>query len=178
MWLRFQDVAPVTNESYPADVIKSLRKVGDKIGGVIQKNFEMGVQDIEKSPDSYPTNPVGFTNACATRMSYVLNYSGVPITKNSLWQTVSGADHKNYIFRVRDMKAFLPHIFGKPDIEKGPQARPEDFSGKKGIIVFDVTFSDASGHVTLWNGTQAVDEDYFHPRPGAHLLGVRLWVCP
>ena len=76
------------------------------------------------------------------------------------------------------MKTFLPHTFGKADIEKGLRARPEDFSGKKGIIVFDVTFADASGHVTLWNGSKAVDEDYFHPRPGANLLGVRLWVCP
>ena len=178
MWRRFQDVVPLNDESYPDGVIKSLQTVGDKIGGGVKKNFDMGIEDIRNSTASYPVSPSGFTNACATRLSYLLNYSGFPIGINGLWQTVSGADHKNYIFRVRDMKTFLPHTFGKPDIDKRPRSQPEDFAGKKGIIVFDVHFSDASGHATLWDGTKAVDEDYSNPRPGAALQGVRLWVCP
>ena len=34
-------------------------------------------------------------------------------------------------------------------------------SGKRGIIVFEVSsWSDASGHVDLWNGSKVVGSDY------------------
>jgi hypothetical protein len=177
MCLRFQDVAPSANETYPEGVIESLQKVGDRIGGHVKLNFDLGIKDIRDHPDQYPTHPAGFTNACATRMSYVLNYCGVHIAKSSLWQTVTGADNNNYIYRVEGIRAFLLHTFGDADIVKGPTARIEDFQGKKGIMVFDLNFSDASGHATLWNGRNAVDEDYFHPRPGLSLGAVRLWLC-
>jgi hypothetical protein len=111
-------------------------------------------------------------------MSYVLNSTGVNIPKSPLWKSVTGADNKNYIYQVEGMRAFLLQTFGEPDIDRGATARPEDFKGKKGIIIFDVHFTDASGHATLWDGTKAVDEDYFHPRPGAALSRVRLWQCP
>jgi Type VI secretion system (T6SS), amidase effector protein 4 len=179
MWIRFKDVEPVYPENYPDGVAASLRKVGEKIGGHVKMNFDKGALEIEQNPDprNYPAHPVGFTNACATRLSYVLNYSGVPIPKSNLWESVSGADHKNYIYKVKGIKTFLLQTFGEPDIQKGFGARPGDFTGKKGIIVFDVAFPDASGHATLWNGVRAVDEDYFSPRSGIQLGGVRLWVC-
>lgn len=168
----------MADESYPDGVIASLKKVGDTIGGLVKRNFDMGIEDIQRSPGWYPVSPTGFTNACATRLSYVLNHSGAPIPTSHLWSTVTGADHKNYIFRVRDMRTYLPHAFGPPEIDKGEGATAEDFAGKRGIMVFDVNFADASGHATLWDGERAVDEDYFHPRTGLTLLGVRLWVCP
>lgn len=179
MWVFFQDVAPDPDQSYPQGVIKSLAKVGDKIGGAVKRNFDQGIQDIQNSPGSYPAAPTGFTNGCATRMSYCLNNSGVPIAKIA-GQTVTGADDKNYIYRVRQMEAFIGERFGSPDISKGSQAIRADFAGKKGIIAFGVPFSDASGHVTLWNGQQAADEDYFEAgsRHGLPLIGARLWICP
>ena len=179
MWLRFQDVAPAADHSYPDGVIKSLAKVGDKIGGAIKRNFDLGIQDIRNSRGGFPNNPTGFTNGCATRMSYCLNYSGLPVSKID-GQTVTGADHKNYIFRVRQMVSFISDQLGKPDISKGPAATRSDFSGKKGIIAFGVPFADASGHVTLWDGQQAADEDYFdaNSRHNLPLIDARLWVCP
>jgi len=55
---------------------------------------------------------------------------------------------------------FLEHSFGRPDkVVKSPKS--EDFSGTRGIIVFDVNWSDASGHVTLWDGKACSDHCYF-----------------
>ncbi len=179
LWTLFQDVAPVSQEPYPVGTIKNLTRIGDKIGGAVKKNFDLGIADIQSSPGAYPVHPLGFTNGCATRMSYILNYSGVSIPRLPDG-TITGADHKNYIFRVADIKAFLPQRFGAPDIAKDSTAGAADFAGRKGIIAFDVQFTDASGHVTLWDGKQAVDEDYFDAasRHGAKLSGVSLWLCP
>ena len=179
MWSRFQDVAPSPNSQYPAGTIADLKKIGDRIGGTVKRNFDQGVLDIQGSPGSFPAAPKGFTNGCATRMSYVLNHCGVPVP-HLHGATVTGADHKNYIFRVKDMQHFIPREFGKPDLHKGPEATQLDFAGKRGIIIFSVHWKDATGHVTLWNGQDAVDEAYFTPgsRHGAPLLGVSLWVCP
>lgn len=60
----------------------SITNVGKIIGGKVKQNIELGVKD-----------PIhGFTNACAIRMSYSLNYSGATVPRGS-WKTVSGADH-------------------------------------------------------------------------------------
>ena len=123
--------------------------VGNKIGGKVKENIDLGVKE--------PT--LGFTNACALRMSYSLNYSGIPIVRG-IWQTVSGGDKKWYIYRVRDLLKFLTHTFGKPDkTVKNP--RPSDFKGEQGILVFNVNWNDASGHATLWNGATCSDHCYF-----------------
>jgi len=49
--------------------------VGKKIGGKVEQNIASGV----------------FQNACPIRMSYVLNYTGVPIPRTG-YAVVSGAD--------------------------------------------------------------------------------------
>jgi len=140
MWSRFIEI-------YGDGEITS---VGKKIGGKVEENINLGIT----SPD------LGFTNACAIRMSYALNYSGVMITHGT-WNTVSGKDKNWYIYRVKDMTKFLTHSFGKPDIVKrNPQQN--DFINQKGIIVFNVGgWGDASGHTTLWNGNSCSDRCYF-----------------
>lgn len=60
--------------------------VGKKIGGFVQKNIDMPFG--------------GFENACPIRMSYVLNKTGFPVKKDPKYPSVSGADHKQYIYRV------------------------------------------------------------------------------
>ena len=103
-----------------------VESVGKKIGGKVQQNIELGVKDPK----------LGFTNACAIRMSYCLNCSNVIVTRGS-WKTVSGADRKWYIYRLSDLLKFLEHSFGMPDkTVKNP--KPNDFVGIKGILVFDV----------------------------------------
>lgn len=127
----------------------SVPSVGKKIGGKVQDNIELGVKDPK----------AGFTNACAIRMSYSLNYSGTSIPKGA-WKTVSGGDKKHYIYRVADLTKYLAQTFGKPDkTVKNP--KPSDFANLKGILVFGVQWSDATGHVTLWNGSTCSDHCYF-----------------
>jgi len=139
MWLNFKTI-------YGKGKITD---VGDKIGGKVKHNIDLGVSE--------PT--LGFTNACAIRMSYALNYSSITVNRG-IWKTVSGSDGKWYIYRVRDLLKFLDNSFGPPDkTVKNP--KPSDFSGLKGIIVFTVDWQDATGHVTLWNGNLCSDNCHF-----------------
>lgn len=127
----------------------SVPSVGKKIGGKVQENIELGVKDPK----------AGFTNACAIRMSYSLNNAGIHIPQGA-WKTVSGGDKKQYIYRVADLIKFLNQTFGKPDrTDRNP--KPTDFSGMKGILLFGVQWSDATGHATLWNGSTCSDQCHF-----------------
>jgi len=118
--------------------------VGKKIGGAVQKNIELGANG-------------GFQNACPIRMSYVLNATGFPIHPSAQYAMVSGGDHRQYIYRIPDMMTYLERTLGKPDkTVKSP--KPSDFANMKGIIVVKGHgWSNAKGHVTLWDGTQCSD---------------------
>jgi hypothetical protein len=123
--------------------------VGTKIGGKVGDNIELGKRD-----------PLaGFTNACAIRMSYSLNYSGAPVVRGA-WATVSGADKNWYLFRVRDLLPYLTNTFGKAD-KTVKKPKESDFANMKGILVFSVPFADATGHATLWDGHTCSDHCYF-----------------
>lgn len=114
--------------------------VGRKIGGKVEQNIKSGI----------------FQNACPIRMSYVLNYTGVPIPRTR-YAVVSGADAKWYMFRVNEMMSFLETTFGAADkTAKAPKT--SDFTGLKGLIVVKGSgWSNARGHVTLWNGVTCSD---------------------
>lgn len=119
----------------------SVAAVGQKIGGNVQKNIDAKI----------------FQNACPIRMSYVLNMTGFPIRKGSGYETVSGSDKRLYLFRVNDMMDYLERVFGKPDkTVKAPAVT--DFANMKGIIVVKGHgWSNARGHVTLWDGARCSD---------------------
>ncbi|MDU4092083.1 MAG: T6SS effector amidase Tae4 family protein, partial [Pantoea sp.] len=87
-----------------SEINVSVSKVGEKIGGNVGLNIALG----EKDPNQ------GFTNACAIRMSYVLNYTGSKINRGA-WKTVSGKDKNWYIFRVRDFLKYMYEVYGQPD---------------------------------------------------------------
>lgn len=123
----------------------SVENVGKMLGGKVEANIASGI----------------FQNACPIRMSYVLNYSGVPIPANSRYATVTGKDKKRYMFRVNDMMDFLASAFGKPDLTVSSPG-PGSFNGRQGIIIFQGNgWSDARGHVTLWNGNICSDTCHF-----------------
>jgi hypothetical protein len=109
-------------------------------GGKVEQNIKSGI----------------FQNACPIRMSYVLNCTGVPVPRTG-YAIVSGADSKWYMYRVNDMMSFLETAFGAADkTAKGPKTT--DFAGLKGLIVVKGSgWSNARGHVTLWNGTTCSD---------------------
>lgn len=68
-----------------------------------------------------------------------------------------------YLFRVREMMAFLERTFGKPDLKICKEPKPSDFAGRRGIIATNGHgWSNARGHVTLWDGSLGVCSDSCH----------------
>jgi hypothetical protein len=117
----------------------SVRDVGKKLGGHVQSNNAANI----------------FTNACPIRMSHVLNHVGIKLQRNHGYAVVSGGDL--YMYRVNDMMSYLARTFGTPD-KTAKMPKPTDFSGMKGIVVVKGHgWSDAAGHVTLWNGQDCSD---------------------
>jgi hypothetical protein len=140
-----------------------------EVGGTVQKNIEI------------PEDQGGFWNACPIRMSYVLNVTGFPIRKSNLYSSVSGADHRQYLYKVPDMMRYLEHVFGKPDkTVKTPKL--SDFVNMKGIIVVKGHgWKNAAGHVTLWNGNQCSDTCHLltDPDNGPFIPDTAsIWVLP
>ena len=127
----------------------------------------------------YKSNPKGYANACALRMSRAFNYGGLVITSKATGYKVKGGDGKNYLLRVRDMIAFVKANFGNAEKTVLPAGtdKTSDFSGKRGVIVFEVSgWGDASGHVTLLNGSSCGDSCYFvHDQPGVQTTKISFW---
>lgn len=118
-----------------------VKAVGDLIGGKIKQNIDAGV----------------FKNACAIRLSYAIHEAGGIITKAD-GAVSSGADSKWYLFRVTDMEKYVKRI----SKEKVEGTKLSDFSGKKGFIVFlNCGWSDATGHIDLFDGTQVEGKEYW-----------------
>ena len=139
------------------DVGKTVSGVGTLIGGRVNHN----INNITPAQGQ-------FQNACAIRMSYVLNKTGVKVPFIA-GQTVSGGKGDWYIFRVRTMITHLRDIFGEPDLDISTPSASQ-FADEKGILVFDVEgWSDASGHATIWNGVGCSDNCYFSLAKKAYL---------
>lgn len=101
------------------------------------------------------------TNTCAVRMSRGLNESGLPVPAHFAGlHTVKGGDGKRYAFRVRELRLWLPTAtgLGTPTVDvRKKQGDPFDkatLKDVKGIIAFDIRFSDATGHFDRWDGQQ------------------------
>ncbi|KVU54197.1 cytoplasmic protein [Burkholderia ubonensis] len=125
-------------------------KVANLIGGYVEKNIN--------NPDPKQR----WSNTCAVRMSYILNHAGliIPAIRG---QTVSGADKRQYFFRVKDLIAFLEQRWGKPEIIKYPPSGGGTLASKKGIVLFEVSgWDDAQGHATLFDGKACYDHCYFN----------------
>lgn len=130
------------------DPSESGPKVAEVIGGYVEKNIN--------NPDPAQR----WSNTCAVRMSYILNEAGLIIPKIP-GQTVSGADKRQYFFRVRNLFTFLQQRWGKSEIVVYPP--PAEFTGRKGVILFEVSgWSDAQGHATLFDGGRCYDQCYFN----------------
>ena len=118
----------------------TVAEVGEKIGGKVGLNIKSGT----------------FQNACAIRMSYAFNYSGKEIKKTD-GTVSSGADKKWYLYRVKDFIKFLKNNYSNYETSSDIST----FEGKKGVIVFeDCGWSDATGHVDLYDGSKVEGSDY------------------
>lgn len=101
-------------------------------------------------------------DTCAVRMSRTLNYSGIAIPPPSkTFLTVSGADHRWYAIRMQELKQWLYHRLGNPQIiVDKPAGDDEKVRGYHGIIAWDIRFgrnadgqTRALGHLDLWDGS-------------------------
>jgi hypothetical protein len=110
-----------------------------------------------------------FGNTCALRMSKAFNLAGQPIPRNhpGLF-IVKGGDKLFYAIRVAEFGKYMRSVYGAPYVVRTP---PKDtpmgvssnqFTGLRGVLCFEVNFSDATGHFTLWDGARAVHGDYFN----------------
>jgi Type VI secretion system (T6SS), amidase effector protein 4 len=165
MWRNFPD-----HSKYPN--LETLHKF---IGGQLANNINV--------PGFGPNG-----NTCAVRMSRALNYGALPISAKLIaslgLHTIKGADSKPYLFRVRELKTYLRNAIG---VRPTSATKNFDtaFSGTRGIVAFDVTgWSDASGHVALWDGSAFVEthddyrglkDDPATPQKEARTVKMTLW---
>lgn len=127
---------------------------GEKVARVIGGRVAFNILEVDR--------PFRWRNTCAVRMSYILNHCGVliPAVPDI---TVSGADHRQYFFRIENLQAFLLQRWGQPEVNlKSPLSR-RHLQQRKGILFFGVSgWIDASGHVTLFDGHDCYDQCYFN----------------
>jgi RHS repeat-associated protein len=139
--------------NYPGDL--SSPEVYKLIGGKVYQN--------------YLSNPTAYQNSCALRLSRALNYSGadIPFVRD---QTGSGADGKWYFYRVSDLYDHLSTTYGPADLTGNSSV----MAGQKGIILFqNCGWSDATGHLDLWNGSNCGNHCYWNQCGSASL-----WTLP
>ena len=114
------------------------------IGGQLASNVQV--------PGFGPTG-----NTCAVRMSRAFNYGAMPISAKLVaslrLHPLVGADKRPYLFRVSEMRTYIAHALGVASRTVTRNFNTA-FTGKRGIVAFEVRgWSDASGHVALWNGS-------------------------
>ena len=139
---------------------------------------EESSNDFRKRIGGQADNPQ-LTNTCTLRMSEAFNGAGQPIPHaHAGLITVKGADKRFYAIRVAEFKRYMLDHYGPPDIVRTPPAGAKEgvsrdaFAHLMGVICFEVHFSDATGHFTLWDGTDAVHGDYFD-----RAFRVSLWMA-
>lgn len=149
---RFNDAWAASLRIYDRD--NSAARVAEVIGGYVAKNIN------NPNPDQR------WKNTCAVRMSYILGEAGLTLPAIR-GKTVSGADKRQYFFRVRDLIYFLTRHWGKPEVVDYPASGGGILAGRQGVILFEVSgWDDALGHATLYDGSICYDNCYFN-EPGA-----------
>ena len=101
-------------------------------------------------------------NTCATRISRALNYGGAPLSRERIRKLgltrLTGDDGRFYLFRVSEMRTYLAATLDSEPRTVRNGFR-EAFAGERGIIAFRVRgWSDATGHIALWNGSEFREE--------------------
>lgn len=119
-------------------------------------------------------------NTCAIRMSRAFNYASEETLIEFVppRSTISGDDGHWYYYRVNDFINHMKSNFGLPSVTAagdGTLSTILPFQGKRGVIVFQVsTWSDATGHITLWNGNTCIVNDCYFEQA----TSVMLWETP
>lgn len=157
---------------------------------VLRRNYptEHDPDAVRRHIGGQIANLAAGTNTCVMRMSLAFNAAGsqYKLPKNMKHpvrlDTLTGKDNKNYAFNVTQFVKYLHWRFGKPtistqysDVSKATNYKQavseskDPFAGKTGIIAWHVHgWTDATGHFTLWDGTNGLyegGEDYFKDFP-------------
>jgi hypothetical protein len=105
-------------------------------------------------------------NTCIIRVSRSLNSAGhlIPVWTKP-FRTRMGSDKRWYGLRVKEFWDYMLKTYGPPDVyAKAPIDRAA-FASAPGIIGFRRPFKDATGHFTLWDGSDllqgGLEHDYF-----------------
>lgn len=168
LWKAAHEVYPV-GQGKDDDYILNLdaNVIGGKVAFNLWKNPKTGKRIYE--------------NACAIRMSRILQKNGYRIPKAGFGKTSSGADGLWYLVLVADMIKYIETIWKNiPSIKLHNLRDDREIRGKTGLLIFTVDFGDASGHVTLWNKTTCYDKCYFQNNldrnhPGNTVSEIRFW---
>lgn len=143
---------PLLRDHFPAIGLEELKEL---IGGGVDAGY--------------------INNGCAIRISRALNLAGQPIpAKRKGLVTVRGGDGKRYALRVREMRRYLNARYGPPTLTAPGGDVAPNFVGVAGIILFEVEiWSDATGHLDLWDGERCEYHAYW-----AEASQVFLWATP
>lgn len=120
-------------------------------------------------------------NTCAIRISRALNYSGAPLPSGTSksFVRVSGADKKWYALRIRELRTYLQATYGPPSLKTHKKIPPSEWALAQGIIMFDVHgWTDATGHMDLWNGYTCEYEGYWSRSFEVYLWASKSAVSP
>src|SRR5688572_17729893 len=137
------------------------------------RNYPLGDSNEVKARIGGKVNAPWITNTCAIRLSEAFNKSGTKIPQNYAGlSVVSGKPTRNpatgksnppdwYAYRVAEFQKFAIAKYGQPTFKvrgTGSTTPPPQFAGKPGIICFvDCGWTDASGHLDLWDGMKVVN---------------------
>ena len=112
-------------------------------------------------------NEKDVTNTCVIRLSVPLNALGELIPAwSEPFRTRRGKDKRWYGLRVKEFWTYLTKTYGPPTMSMKAPFSKDKFAGIRGIIGFRVShFKDATGHFTLWDGSDLLyggdDHDYW-----------------
>ena len=153
--------------------------------GRLWSSYPNGEPDAVKKLIGGAVNADWIVNTCTIRMSRAFNYTSpdwhIPFghkyvdqsAEPKVLNTIKGADGLRYAFRVAEFLKYLKEKFGKPQIrvfKARGEGMPQQFAGRRGIVVFnDCGWSDATGHVDLWNKDQIKHEAYWEQAKEVYL---------
>lgn len=150
---------------------------------VLSANYPKESADQVKKRIGGHVNSNWVSNTCAIRLSRAFNYAGVPIPRNFPGlHVVSGSDRRWYAYRMQELKKWVTAMFGAPGLIRtkgnGSTITRDAFAGHQGVISFDIHFTDADGHIDLWDGSDFYESVYAQSDYFARATQIVLWEAP
>lgn len=107
-----------------------------------------------------------FQNSCASRLSYAFHHSGhnIPsgtINPNKNIKRFAGNGGLAYIVQVDAFGDYIDYQYGGYD-NHITDGNLTSITGKKGIISIDMRGGNSTGHITLWDGYNTLDDSLYH----------------